>query len=99
MRGGKSPVSENSKGALGAGAADYVGRQSAEAMLKRERTRFSSVALPFPSCCQANTARSEGSICEETMFSVRFHTALAIFGPSRTMHKSTTNSLNAPAHV
>lgn len=49
----------------------------AEAVLKRERTRFSSVALPFPSCCQANTARSEGSICEETMFSMRFHTALA----------------------
>lgn len=33
------------------------------------------VALPFPSCCQANTARSEGAIFQTTAFSKRFHTA------------------------
>jgi hypothetical protein len=54
----------------------------AEAVRKRESTRFSGVALPFPSCCQANTARTEGWSFWNLAFSMRFHTASATIGHS-----------------
>lgn len=49
----------------------------AEAVRKRETTRFSGVALPLPSSQQAGTARSEGSTISKGALDKCFYTASA----------------------
>ncbi|WP_240975144.1 RNA-guided endonuclease InsQ/TnpB family protein [Paraburkholderia aromaticivorans] len=52
-------------------------RRSAEAVSKLEITRFSGVALPLPTCCEADTERSGGSIFALDVRVARFDTASA----------------------
>jgi hypothetical protein len=49
----------------------------AEAVSKFESTRVSGVALPFPKCREADTARSDGSTFTLDAEVVRFDTASA----------------------
>ena len=59
---------------------------------KLESTRFSGVALPFPRHCEANTARSGGSIFSSVAFRVRFHTPSASKRRSTAVPRSLTMS-------
>ncbi len=64
--------------------------QRVETVWKRKSTRFSGVALPFQTHCQADTARSEGSPFSNLTFSLRFHTTWVGGGPSSaTCHRPT----------
>ena len=50
--------------------------------VKTQKYSVSGVALPFPRCCQADMARSEGLIFSNATFSLRFHTASVDLGRS-----------------
>jgi hypothetical protein len=53
---------------------------SAEGVRELEITQFSSVALPFPKCREADTARSDGSIFASDVEVARFDTPSAESG-------------------
>ena len=54
-----------------------VGPGSAEAVSKLETTRFSGVALPFPTCREADTERFDRSTFSLDVEVARFDTASA----------------------